>query len=191
MVLAVFTSVFFMVLLAELADKTQLVTLALAAESSKPRQVYLGAMAGLFCVTALGALAGSLVTLLIPLELVRLGSGAAFLALGVYTIVTAGGSKEGEGASTMDENRVWLRAFLLLFVAELGDKTQLVVILSAASSGLVLVVLLAGFAALAIVNTIGVALGDRVRLLLSSRAIGYVAGAAFILTGLLLLLGLV
>jgi len=107
MVLAVFASVFTMVLLAELADKTQLVTLALAAKSAKPRQVYLGAVAGLFCVTAIGAAAGSLIALLVPLELVRLGSGAAFLALGVYTIITTGGSEEEE-ASPMDEDRVWL-----------------------------------------------------------------------------------
>ena len=190
MVLAVFASVFTMVLLAELADKTQLVTLALAAKSAKPRQVYLGAVAGLFCVTAIGAAAGSLIALLVPLELVRLGSGAAFLALGVYTIITTGGSEEEE-ASPMDEDRVWLRAFLLLFVAELGDKTQLVVILAAASTGLVLVVLPAGFAALATVNAVGVALGGRAGRLLSGRAAAYVAGAAFILAGILLLLGVV
>ncbi|MFX1474143.1 MAG: TMEM165/GDT1 family protein [Promethearchaeota archaeon] len=190
--LDVFASVFLMVFLAELADKTQLVTFALVAKTGKPGQVYLGVLGGLLCVTALGAIAGAVIAYFIPLPFIRLISGVAFVVIGCYVIIAAWAEeKEEQEDSSLEGKYVWARAFLLLFLAELGDKTQLVVILTAATTGVLWAVFIAGFAALALVNGIGVLIGDRARHFFGTKTTAYIAGAAFIITGALVLLGII
>ncbi len=184
-----FLTVFLLVLLAELADKTQLVTFALVAETGKPAQVYLGVLGGLFAVTAIGVLAGSLIAFLIPLSLIQLIAGIAFIILGIFSIYRARRTQKDEETTTTHGKRVWARAFILLFLAELGDKTQLVVILIAAATGELLLVFTAAFLALALVNGIGVIVGDRARNYLGTTTIAYVAAIAFILAGALVLFG--
>jgi putative Ca2+/H+ antiporter (TMEM165/GDT1 family) len=178
-----------MVFLAELADKTQLVTFALVAETGKPRQVYLGVLGGLMTVTAIGVLACSFITIVVPLFLIQLIAGIAFVILGGYTVFRARRSQEAEEPTATYGKTVWVRAFILLFLAELGDKTQLVVILIAATTGQLLLVFIAAFLALALVNGIGVILGDRVRQYLGTTTIAYIAAIAFIFAGVLVIIG--
>lgn len=184
-----FLTVFFLVLLAELADKTQLVTFALVAETGKPAQVYLGVLGGLFTVTAISVLAGSLIAFFVPLSLIQLIAGIVFIILGIFTIYRARRNQEDEDSTSTNGKRVWVRAFILLFLAELGDKTQLVGILIAASTGQLLLVFTAAFFALALVNGIGVIVGDRARQYLGTTTIAYVAAIAFIIAGALVLIG--
>ncbi len=184
-----FFIVFALVLLAELADKTQLVTFALAAETGKPAQVYLGVLGGLFTVTVVGVLVGSLIGLFVPLTLIQIIAGLVFIILGVFTIYKVRHRDDEEESTTTHGTRVWVRAFILLFLAELGDKTQLIVILIAATTGQLLLVFTAAFLALALVNGIGVFVGDRARKYLSTTTIAYAAAAAFIIAGALVLIG--
>lgn len=178
-----------MVLLAELADKTQLVTFALVAETGKPGQVYLGVLGGLLTVTAIGVIAGSLIAFLVPLSLIQIVAGGAFVVLGIFTIYKTRRHQEEEEAIKPQGKYVWARAFLLLFLAELGDKTQLVVILIAATTGQLLLAFIAAFLALALVNGIGVIIGERARRYLGTTIIAYVAAIAFIIAGVLVLVG--
>ncbi len=187
---SLFFTVFFLILLAELADKTQIVTFALVAETGKPAQVYLGVLGGLFTVTVIGVLVGSLIAFFIPLSLIQIIAGIVFIILGLYTIYRARRAQEDEASTTTQGKRVWVRAFILLFLAELGDKTQLVVILIAAATGQLLLVFIAAFLALAFVNGLGVIIGDRARKYLGTTAIAYVAAVAFIIAGALVLIGM-
>jgi putative Ca2+/H+ antiporter (TMEM165/GDT1 family) len=184
-----FLTVFAMVLLAELADKTQLVTFALVIESGKPRQVYIGVLGGLFTVTAIGVLVGTLIAVVVPLFLIQLIAGIVFLILGGYTIYRARRRQEAEEQTATQGKTLWLRAFILLFLSELGDKTQLVVILIAATTGQLILVFIAAFLALALVNGIGVILGDRARQYLGTTTIAYIAAIAFIVAGAFVILG--
>ena len=184
-----FLTVFALVLLAELADKTQLVTFALVADTGKPRQVYLGVLGGLFAVTIIGVLGGTLLAVIVPLFLIQLMAGIVFVILGGYSLYRVRRSQEREEAPTTRGTAVWVRAFIMLFLAELGDKTQLVVILIAATTGQLLVVFIASFLALALVNGIGVILGDQARRYLGATTITYIAAIAFIIAGVLVILG--
>ena len=177
-----------MVFLAELADKTQLVTFAIVAETGKPVQAYLGVLGGLFCVTALGVIAGSLIGLFVPLLLIQIIAGIIFILIGLFVLYRALRKTDDEEVQSVDNKRVWVQAFILLFLAELGDKTQILVILLVATTGQLLLVFLAAFTALATVNGIGVVIGDRARHYLGSSIIKYVAAVAFIIAGILILL---
>jgi putative Ca2+/H+ antiporter (TMEM165/GDT1 family) len=82
--------IFATVFLAELGDKTQLATVVFAARSPQsPWLVFMAAALALTCAAGLGVLAGSLVTRFVDTRLLTLIAGAAFMALGLWTILAA------------------------------------------------------------------------------------------------------
>lgn len=82
--LAVLVGAFITVFLAELGDKTQLVTLMLAAQSGHPWQVFLGAGAALVTSSLLGVLLGQWLGRVLPPNLVKQGAGALMVGLGLF-----------------------------------------------------------------------------------------------------------
>ncbi|MGI9342891.1 MAG: TMEM165/GDT1 family protein [Gammaproteobacteria bacterium] len=80
--------------------------------------------------------------------------------------------------------KILATVFATVFVAELGDKTQLATVLFAARDGTNLLgVFLAASAALVVSTAIGVAAGALVSSYLDPRYLSYVAGVGFILIG--------
>ncbi|MEW6233195.1 MAG: TMEM165/GDT1 family protein [Chloroflexota bacterium] len=77
-VLTAFATIF----LAELGDKTQLASMALAARSGAPLSVFLGAISALALVTLIGVVFGALITSVIPESYIRAISGAMFIVIG-------------------------------------------------------------------------------------------------------------
>ena len=71
------------VFLAELGDKTQLATLALAAREGRFWPVFAGAALALVLAAALGAAAGKFLGEALPLRLMRIVSGGLFILLGL------------------------------------------------------------------------------------------------------------
>jgi putative Ca2+/H+ antiporter (TMEM165/GDT1 family) len=133
-------------------------------------------------------LAGSVISLFIPLLLIQIIAGIIFIIIGGYALYKARSNNNEEEVQSARSQRVLVRAFALLFFAELGDKTQILVIFLVATTGQLFLVFLAAFIALAVVNGIGVVIGDRVRHYLGSSMIRYVAAVAFIIAGILMLL---
>jgi putative Ca2+/H+ antiporter (TMEM165/GDT1 family) len=81
--------IFGSVLLAELGDKTQLATMLFATDKAvRPVQVFVAAASALVFSTLLAVLFGSLVTRIIPASTLKLVAGLAFIAVGVWTIVS-------------------------------------------------------------------------------------------------------
>jgi len=85
---AVFSS-FYLILLMELGDKTQLAVIALSAQYELPLLVYLGVMLAFTFITALGATVGTALTKLVPLKHIQLGSGIIFILLGIVFLANA------------------------------------------------------------------------------------------------------
>ncbi len=79
--------------------------------------------------------------------------------------------------------------FGALFIAEMGDKTQLAAITLAAETRSPLSVFLGAALALALVSLIGVAVGTLLGQYLPEKLIHNVAALAFIVIGVLMLLG--
>jgi len=82
-------SAFAVVFLAEMGDKTQLAVFTLAAETSTPWGVMIGAGAALLASTLLAVLLAVAVHHLIPgnwARAIRIGVGALFLLVGAWTI---------------------------------------------------------------------------------------------------------
>ena len=69
--------------LAELGDKTQLVTLGLAAKQASPIATWLGAGLGLFAAQALAIIASAKIATYIPPRVLRIGAAMVFISFGL------------------------------------------------------------------------------------------------------------
>ena len=83
--------------------------------------------------------------------------------------------------------RTSLTAFAMIFLAELGDKTQLTTMVMAAQTRSPVAVFLGAAAALVLTSLLGVAFGEAITRVVPVRLIRSVAGAFFVVVGILLL----
>lgn len=83
-------TVFGVVFLAELGDKTQLATLLFSAKSpDRLITVFVGASLALVLTSAIGVLAGGLVAQYVSPKLLSIVAGIGFIAIGAWSIWTA------------------------------------------------------------------------------------------------------
>jgi len=83
----IFSTVFGIVFLAELGDKTQLATLLFASKSpGNLLTVFVGASAALILASAIGVAAGSIVAQYIEPKLLSYVAGVGFVVIGAWTI---------------------------------------------------------------------------------------------------------
>lgn len=86
MLLTVFATVFF----AELGDKTQLATLLFAADKEVSKvTVFVGASLALVVTSAIGVLAGGVISQYVSEKYLHYIAGIGFVAIGVWTLVKA------------------------------------------------------------------------------------------------------
>lgn len=78
---------FGLVFIAELGDKTNLATMALAGSNASKWSVFAGASLALVLTTALGVLAGDLVSRVVPELWINRGAGLMFIAIGLFYLV--------------------------------------------------------------------------------------------------------
>lgn len=86
----IFSVIFASVFIAELGDKTQLATMLFAADKEVSKYtVFLAASAALVVASALGVLAGSLLSGLINEKYLHYIAGTGFIIIGAYTLYNA------------------------------------------------------------------------------------------------------
>jgi len=83
----ILATVFASVFMAEMADKTQLVTLLFATDKAVSKWlVFLGAASALVLTSAIGVLAGTAVSQVISVKSMSIIAGAGFIVIGVWTL---------------------------------------------------------------------------------------------------------
>ena len=86
----IFVTIFASVFIAELGDKTQLATMLFAADKDVSKfTVFIAASFALIVATALGVLAGSLLSSYINEKYLHYIAGFGFIVIGVYTLYHA------------------------------------------------------------------------------------------------------
>lgn len=117
-------AVFPVIFIGELPDKTMFASLVMATRG-RPRQVWLGA-AGAFVVhVAIATTIGVAVFALLPHRVLELVVAVMFLLAAVYAWME-GEKDEGELAETeASRHGAVLSSFIVIFVAEWGDLTQI------------------------------------------------------------------
>ncbi|HZL04871.1 MAG TPA: TMEM165/GDT1 family protein, partial [Coriobacteriia bacterium] len=123
-----------LVAIAELGDKTQILVLSLAARFSA-KHVLLGVFAAVVVLQFIATAAGCLVGGVIPQDVLRVVTGVLFVGFGVVTLRSARKIDETEEVRAPSRFGPVLTTFAAFFLAELGDKTQIVAMTVAADPG--------------------------------------------------------
>ena len=174
------------VALAEMGDKTQLLSLVLAARYRKPIPIILGVLAATLVnhagAGALGAWLGSLIT---P-SVMRWALAASFIAMGVWILVP---DKLDEGETHVNRSRlgVFGATVVTFFLAEMGDKTQIATIALAARFHDFFGVVAGTTLGMMIANVPAIVLGDRFAHRLPTRLVHGIAAVMFVVLGALAL----
>lgn len=172
---------FALIFVAELGDKTQLTAMALAARFPWHR-VFGGIAAAFALLNALAVLAGQLLWTLLPERWVSIGAGFLFLYFGVASLL----SRHDEGKAAGEQvalRRPAVTAFLMIFAAELGDKTQLATASLAAELHDPLSVFVGSTLALWLVSLVGLVVGAQLARRLPAAYLHRAAGVLFLLFG--------
>ena len=199
---AAFGASFTAITLAELGDKTFFMALILAARH-RARDVFVGAFAALAAVTLLSLALGYGLRELLPQTLVPWLAAFLFLGFGVKLLWEAQGmaadgaaeeardaeatidQAEGRGAPASTAGAVIWEAFVLVFLAELGDRTQFTTIFLATAPAFTFAGLLAGtLAGHGLVTGLAVGAGKWIGGRLSEQLLYRLSGGLFLVFGL-------
>jgi putative Ca2+/H+ antiporter (TMEM165/GDT1 family) len=199
--LAAFGASLTAITLAELGDKTFFMALILAARH-RGRDVFIGAFAALTAVTLLSLGLGYGLRELLPPAVVPWLAAVLFLGFGVKLLVDAQGmgadeadeeEQEAEQAINEAESRrristtwavIW-EAFVLVFLAELGDRTQFTTIVLATAPAFTFAGLLAGtLLGHAVVTWLAVGAGKWIGGRISEKLLYRLSGGLFLVFGL-------
>jgi putative Ca2+/H+ antiporter (TMEM165/GDT1 family) len=196
---------FGLIFVAELGDKTQLAVITQTCKYRRPWPVFAGASLALALVTLIGALGGQVLARFVSPEILRWVAAAAFVVMGMFIAREAAQSgdeaigaecelpsPDGQECSFWEKVWSWKAfgsTFGLLFVAELGDKTQLAVLSLASQHSTPWLVCAGGVAALMAVTALGAVGGQWLCQLIPERVILWVSSVAFVVMGVLMAIG--
>ena len=169
--------------LAEMGDKTQLLSLVLAARFRKPWPIVLGIFVATLANHALAGAVGSWVTTVLGPDVLRWVLGASFIAMAVWMLIPDKLDEgDAEGAPRWGVFGTTLVAF---FLAEMGDKTQIATVMLAAQYNAYLWVVAGTTLGMMLANAPVVWLGERITRKVPIRAVHLVSAAIFLVLGLL------
>lgn len=182
-----FAVAFGVVFVAELGDKSQLLTLTFAARYRWP-VVLLGISIATALLMALSVTVGGLAGAVLPRRPIEIVSGLVFLAFAAWTLWDADDDDEGTGAGP-SRGRVLPGIIGAFAVSELGDKTMLATIALASTRNLAGTWAGATLGMIA-ANSLALVVGDQIGERVPERAVRIGAAVLFAVFGVLLLVGI-
>ena len=187
--LQIFLSVFGVIFVAELPDKTALAALVLATRN-KAFPVFVGTALALTVQSIVAVAAGGLLSLL-PARPVHIAAGALFVVSAVVMWRRKDDDEAGGEADKDEAPPTFLRTmgkvFGVVFIAEWGDLTQLGTAALAARYGRPVLVFSGATLALWAVSAIAVFIGNRAGRLLDPNLTKKIAAVIFALLGVALM----
>jgi len=172
------------VALAEMGDKTQLLSLILAARYRKPMPIMLGILVATLLNHAIAGALGAWLSSLMRPEVLNWVMAAAFIAMGLWILVPDK-LDEDDVAVPKQQMGVFFATVVAFFLAEMGDKTQFATIALAAQYSDVLSVVLGTTLGMMMANAPAVYLGNRFAQRLPTKIIHMIAAIIFIAIGVL------
>jgi len=169
---------------AEIGDRTQLLSLVLAARYRRPWPI----IAGILCATlanhAVAGIVGVWFGSLLKARTLDMAVGISMIAMAIWTLKP---DKLDENTAAGGAMGAFLAALTSFFIAEIGDKTQIATLALAAAYPNLLAVVAGTTAGMMIANVPVVFLGKAFASRLPLKAIHYGAAVLFIILGIIFL----
>jgi Ca2+/H+ antiporter, TMEM165/GDT1 family len=169
----------------ELGDKTQLLALILATQLRKPMPI----IAGIFVATLLNHLGACLVgewaSKLITPQILKWVLGISFLAVAAWALIP---DKVDQEVKTRGNYGVFVLTAATFFLAEMGDKTQIVALALAAKYNDLIAVVAGTTLGMMIVNIPTVLCAERATKWVPVKLMRVIAAAVYALLGIATLL---
>jgi len=170
----------------ELGDKTQLLCLVLATRLRRPVPIIAGIFAATLLNHLLACLVGKWTAESLSPEFLRWALGISFLAVAVWALIP---DKLDTAVTTRGSYGVFMVAALAFFLAEMGDKTQILALTLAAKYDDLLQVVAGTTLGMMIVNIPTVLFAERATKWLPLPALRMVAAAICAVLGVITLSG--
>lgn len=170
---------FFLIFMAELGDKTQILLMTCAARYSI-LQVLSGIFLGVALNHGLAIAVGIYISNFVANDLLHLFAGIIFILFGLYAFINTDDEKNQRRAVKCGPVLTVAGTF---FLGELGDKTQLTAMTIAMESEYPLLILLGSIAGMIAVGCIGIIIGITLTKRMPSYIIKLVSGSIFIIFG--------
>lgn len=175
------------VAIAEIGDKTQLLSFVLAARFRGQRW---RVIAGIFLATIINhlfaAYVGEWVTHSIDPRTMRWVLGVAFLCFAAWALIPDALGEKGAGIT---KHGAFSTTALLFFLAEMGDKTQLATMALGAKYGDVAMVAIGTTCGMMLANVPAVLIGEKLADRFPLSRVRFIAAVLFALLGILILTG--
>lgn len=172
--------------LAEIGDKTQILSMILAARYRRPVPIICGILFATIANHAAAGLAGTLFHNLLTGFLMRWVLGFSFLSVAVWALFP----DRVEDGVKISRSGVFTTTLVAFFLAEIGDKTQIATVGLAARFGSFYPVVMGTTFGMMAANIPAVLLGGKLADRLPVRAIRFAAAIVFATLGLITLCGL-
>ncbi len=174
------------VALAEVGDKTQLLSLCLAARYRRPGTIILGIFVATLANHALAGLAGAWVRTVLGPDVLRWLLGGSLLVIAVWTLKP---DHLDEAPRLVGRTGVFVITVVAFFLAEMGDKTQVATVVLAAQYTPLVAVVVGTTLGMMLANAPVVVLGSRFSRRIPFRAARLIAAALFAALGVATLAG--
>ncbi|MGB0126388.1 MAG: TMEM165/GDT1 family protein [Rhodocyclaceae bacterium] len=173
------------VALAEMGDKTQLLSLVLAARFRRPVPIILGILVATLLNHALAGAAGAWITTLLGKDVLRWVVGLSFIAMAAWILVP---DELDDDDSVTTHVGVFGTTVAAFFMAEMGDKTQVATVALAARFPELVWVVAGTTLGMMIANVPAVLFGDVVAKKVPLKLVHTIAAAIFAVLGVLAIL---
>jgi len=148
---------FTLIAAAEIGDKSQLVCMTLASKH-RPLPIFLGAVAAFALLNSLAVIFGAAIASWLPRYVVAAAVALMFAGFGIHVLWAIDNEDSDEEIKEKSGHGIFFTTFLLISMAEFGDKTQLAVV-ALSSAAVPLAVWLGSTFALASTSALGVLAG--------------------------------
>lgn len=175
------------VALAEIGDKTQLLSFVLAARFRRPWPIILGILVATLVNHALAGAAGAWVVRLMGPDLLKWVLGLSFVAMAVWILIPD--KLDEDDARTPARYGVFGTTVIAFFLAEMGDKTQVATVALAAKYAAFYAVVAGTTLGMLLANAPAVLLGERIAKVMPVRLVHAIAAVVFAVLGVLVLFG--
>ena len=175
------------IFLAEMGDKSQIVCMALAAKH-KSRPIMIGAAAAFGLLNLLAVIFGNSLSRFIDPDWMTTIALVLFIGFGLHTLFAEEDEDSHEdGKVNKVSKNMPLTTFLVIFLAEFADKTQLAVVTMSTTNNPVHIWI---GATLALISTsmIGIYAGRKLLARINAQLLNKISGVFFVTIGLIMLL---